>query len=482
MTSITIQITACLQSRIDCTLLVDNIGLNARRLQMPKKINRANLGNIKISHYALRKEEDGTITQIDWQEGASTLTQFAIAKYTGTLLTGKTAVVALIYKNGNVYEIYGNQDDVQTHAIDKILGKKRLADAEKMILKFQEQWNSSKPYTPSSLQSKIINDKQDVIPNSFLKTALANKKTSIQKLAETTGQTRQSIYNQIAGERGVTRENAIKYGKELGVDPVDLLFPKQTTEVWGYVNTVQSIEADEVYSPCRIFPQFEPKTVVVPRDIYTPNIKAIKIDARGSMYDKQIAFYYKDNAEHLDINNKLCIVGTKVKGFMDEEFDYYYFGLYENIRGKNNLINPDPYAEGVDKYILQNFNLTFISPIITMIDPKAVRDATTAAHLVPQEMLYTEAELQKQVLKLQEEHQQIVNKLRKENEEDLQKGKRILEDYNKAQKDLELKIQQVSEEIRKSYYKADEVKASKLFRETGSVSDFLFKKDEKKSA
>ena len=45
------------------------------------------------------------------------------------------------------------------------------------------------------------------------------------------------------------------------------------------------------------------------------------------MYHNQVAFYYKDNKSNLEINNKLCVVGIRVKGFFDEELTYYYFGL-----------------------------------------------------------------------------------------------------------------------------------------------------------
>ena len=35
------------------------------------------------------------------------MTDVAVAKYTGSLLVGEMAVVGLMYKNGNMYEIYG---------------------------------------------------------------------------------------------------------------------------------------------------------------------------------------------------------------------------------------------------------------------------------------------------------------------------------------------------------------------------------------
>ena len=37
----------------------------------------------------------------------------------------------------------------------------------------------------------------------------------------------------------------------------------------------------------------------------------------------------------------------------------------------------------IEKYILKNFNLEFISPVISTVDPKAVKDATTAQQYMP---------------------------------------------------------------------------------------------------
>ena len=173
----------------------------------------------------------------------------------------------------------------------------------------------------------------------FLNEKIKEKNVSVSGLARDTNQNRQSVYYQLSGERGITIENALKYASKLNVDPADLLLPKQLTNVWGYVNTLQDIETDEYYSPGRVFPSAKKETVVVPRDIYKSNIRAIKIDARGSMYHNQVAFYYKDNQSNLEINNKLCIVGIKVKGFFDEELTHYYFGLYEEYRGKETLLN-----------------------------------------------------------------------------------------------------------------------------------------------
>ena len=114
-------------------------------------------------------------------------------------------------------------------------------------------------------------------------------------------------------------------------------------------------------------------------------------------------FYYKDNAADLEINNKLCVVGIKIKGFMDEELNHFYFGFYENYRGENNLLNPDPYAKSDEKIILKNFDLDFISPIVATIDPKAVKDNTEAQKFVPETVSISQQQYEQQMQLLQQE-------------------------------------------------------------------------------
>ena len=47
------------------------------------------------------------------------------------------------------------------------------------------------------------------------------------------------VYGQLSGDKGISKDTAIKYGEILNVDPVDLLFPKKTCSIWGYVNTLE---------------------------------------------------------------------------------------------------------------------------------------------------------------------------------------------------------------------------------------------------
>ena len=404
-----------------------------------------NYKNLSITKYSLSKKDDKFIKR-DWQEGASEMVEVAVAKYTGSLLVGEMAVVGLMYKNGNMYEIYGPKEEVMFHTIEKIKGKKR--NSEEFHQKFMTEWNKATPYTPGSLKNQITKLNE----NKLLDTTIKARGFNAPKFAAEVGRTKQSIYGQLSGEKGISKETAIHYGKILNVDPVDLLFAKKTTSIWGKVNTLKYIEADEDYKPCRIFVSSKEETVVVPRDINTANIRAIKVDARGSMYHNQVMFYYKDNAADLEINNKLCIVGVKFKGFMDEELTHYYFGFYENYQGQNNLLNPDPYAKPDEKIILKNFDLDFISPVVATIDPKAVKDATDAQEFMPKEISYTQQEFEKQMQLIQQNYEDQIKKLKLENQYNMETGQKLLEDYEKASEKLNQKIERISKEVEKMYY------------------------------
>ena len=61
--------------------------------------------------------------------------------------------------------------------------------------------------------------------------------------------------------------------------------------------------------------------------------------------NSSLAFYYFKNNNDDAALNKLCIVGRKIQPNPELDPDYYeteyYFGVYENNRGRSNLINPE---------------------------------------------------------------------------------------------------------------------------------------------
>ena len=430
--------------------------------------------NIKFEKYNLTKNKDGSINKKDWIKSVSELDQVAVAKYIGSLLYGEQAKVMLVYKNGNVREVSGDSKEVMIEVISIINLKKNEIKKNKFKELFIDRWNKAKPYSP----------KDFIKEDNLLSDHLKFKGISATQFAENVNQTKQSIYNQLSGERSISRDTAIKYGKSLGVDPVDLLFTKRTTAVWGKVNTLQQVNLDESYARGRIYPLYEDETVIVPRDIYTQNIRAIKIDARGSMYHNQVAFYYKDNASDLEINNKLCIVGVEVEGFFDEILTYYYFGLYENLRGKNNLINPDPFAEGEDKYILKNFNLKFISPVISTMDPKSIIDATAKQTYIPKsELSISVAEAEKKLADLGFSYEMKIKELNKQKESDRIKARKILDEYQnntrKVENDIYALKKEMNDYIKNTFYKYSKDEKPEIGSYTKKYFDeYLEKQDE----
>lgn len=409
---------------------------------------------VNITKYSILKNKETNLYERKiWQDGASELTHFNLIKYQGSLLTGDQATVKVFYKNGNVREFSGETNSVYLTTIKTLKEKRNHQKKIQMLDKFDELWNKASPSMPEYFFSDP--NKPLVVTNveekDLLNTALIGRKKSPTEFAKEVGTTKQNIYGQLSGIRGVTKDTAIRYAERLNVDPVDLLFPKKSVAVWGAVNTLEEVDLEEPYSTGRIYGMNNGETVTVPRDIYSQNIRAIKIHAHGSMYHNQVAFYYKDNASDLEINNKLAVVGAKVKGFLDEELTYYYFGLYENVRGKHFLLNPDPYVEEANKYILKNFNLEFISPIVSTLDPKAVKDATIAAKHIPQTMLIPQAEAEKKLSDLAFDYEMKMKKLKEDTDKDknkfLEEGSEILKEYQKAQIEVEAEIQKLRGEL-----------------------------------
>ena len=88
---------------------------------------------------------------------------------------------------------------------------------------------------------------------------------------------------------------------------------------------------------------------------------------------------------------------------MDEKELNYYFGLYEEIRGKSNLINPDPYIENMeDKYIRKNFDPLFIAPIIALVNPNQIVDATYKQAQIPADQIRKEENIRRAVEEMKE--------------------------------------------------------------------------------
>ena len=369
------------------------------------------------------------------KDTVSTLIDFKVLKFTGSLLLGNQADVQLIYKNGKSVTIYGDPDEVYPEAIKRITLKKNYSARDKMLNDFDKAWNTATIYGYSHY--KKISGVKNPIENSYpinkaisdyyygrevgaklLQSKLNERGVDVkdianvmQKLGEKERQKQSTTYSHFSGKNEVSRQVAVQYAKILNCDPVDLMFPKKTCEIWGKVNTQKVVETYKSFIPGEIYPysHYYPhatkdanlalaeykSSVVVPRDIYQKNIKAIQVEARGTMYDQQVAFYYYSNEKDESCLNKLCVVGMDVRSDLDPDFHetLYHFGLYENYKGQSNLLNPDPFCKEEYKYILKDFEPTFIAPIVCMLNQKAIINATQKITNIPPELLNEEANL-----------------------------------------------------------------------------------------
>ena len=398
----------------------------------------------------------------NWQN-VSELVDFKIIKLAPQSLLGVgKADVMLLYKKKSGEDekdqkrliIFGPEDAVYQRALDKIKEKKNPAKAAELQNRFIEEWKATDYEKPSSS------------PSSLLKRKLFELNLNTKEFAKQSGVAAPSLYHHVSGGREISRETAIEYAAKLNCDPVDLMFDKISIPVWSKVNLLKSTELEESYRPGRLFAyaaENDLEKVVVPRDIYREDIKAIKIDARGSMYHNKVAFYYRAADRDADCLNELCIVGVEAPlgppELTEATEERYYFGLYEEVRGESNLINPDPYVDVYkNKFILQNFRPTFIAPVISLLNPVAVVDKTKLKYNIPQAALVREEE------KLKSE----IDKLRIE----LEKQKT----FEKTTAQIKKQQEQLEEELQRTLAKVAEV-THRISHETEKKLD-IFKKEQ----
>ena len=378
----------------------------------------------------------------NWQN-VSELVDFKIIKLAPQSLlgVGKADVMLLYKKKSGETEkdqkrliIFGPEDAVYQRAMDKIEEKKNPAKAAELQNRFIEEWKATDYEKPSSS------------PSSLLKRKLFELNLNTKEFAKQSGVAAPSLYHHVSGGREISRETAIEYAAKLNCDPVDLMFDKISIPVWSKVNLLKSTELEESYRPGRLFAyaaENDLEKVVVPRDIYREDIKAIKIDARGSMYHNKVAFYYRAADRDADCLNELCIVGVEAPlgppELTEATEERYYFGLYEEVRGESNLINPDPYVDVYkNKFILQNFRPTFIAPVISLLNPVAVVDKTKLKYNIPQAALVREEE------KLKSEIDKLRSELEKRNS--LEKtSQEVKKQYEKLEEELKMQLAKVAE-------------------------------------
>ena len=397
------------------------------------------------------------------------LHDFKVHKFAPTGLIGPSrADVLILYKlkpgqsekEQKRLTIFGETNAVFDR-VRQVINRASPKNRERLFEKFIDIW------TKTEITKRYEKD--------LFNTKLEELGLNPKRFGEASGTTVSTVYHHSKGTRDISKEVAEDYAKKLNCDAVDLMFEKRTTPIWSKCNLLKSVSLEEPYSPGRLYSYgtiLGQEYAIVPRDYWREDVKAIKIECRGSMYDNQIAFYYRAAERSDNVINKLCIVGLNVRTSVvdEDQFDeHYYFGLYEEIRGKSNLINPDPYVTGEDKYILQNFEPTFIAPIILMANPAMVVDQTKLANRIPDAALVRKEEQLK--AELEKKQLEILELKLKEKEKDI--AIKTAAQYASTQAKLENELKEIMYKVEQSTRQINE----EMKKSEGGIKNLLFGKE-----
>jgi len=249
---------------------------------------------------------------------------------------------------------------------------------------------------PSTYQSGLYNIKSpsEILREKFNASGITNAKL----FAEQSGLSESTILRHMAGTMDMSRDAAFKYAKVLGCDPSELLFNSLDIPVWGKTDT-QEITGQGDYSvlPGEIIGFQNEEYISCPREIYRPDVKAIRIEQNNSIYHNHIAYYYNSN-EPIVLEGQMVIVGVQIKNFRDNNKRFrYFFGEYR--KNKNNktvdIINIDPEVtnfSGVEqdedcnsfddlknliegsRYIIEDIKPEFVAPVVALVNSNNIKN------------------------------------------------------------------------------------------------------------
>ena len=258
-----------------------------------------------------------------------------------------------------------------------------------------------------------LNDPSELLQRKLISSGMKQK-----DLASLAGVDETTLYRHLKGTFEISRDSAVKYAKALGCDPVEILFNNLNVPIWGTTNTLEMSMLDKfsVYASEITTLTETSKTgysvAQCPREIYRPDIKAIKIKSESSVYNNYVAYYY-NSTEPVIFEDEMVIVGTKIKNFSDKEVRLRYFiGIYKkNKNGKTvdlQSIDPDVInVEGVtpdedfhtfddvvgmveqEKYVIEDITPEFVAPVVALVQNNKIYNPIRSEILKAYETIYT---------------------------------------------------------------------------------------------
>ena len=321
------------------------------------------------------------------------------------------------------------------------------------------------------VEIKINKDKKEIIdlgffnyqnPNQILADKIRSSTKDISEIAEKVGLHISMVSKQMKGQREITRDHAFAYARFFGCDPADILFAAPQIPIWSTVDFLNFKEHNMPFNPGECVTVTDKREYVVcPRDIYRPDIKAVKVNSPGSYLDGMVLFYYASSDVKQDCLGRLSIVGDQddtddelMKELRFGEKQRYYIGILEQYKGKTKLLNPDPYAkESLPKeqgdIIINNITPSFASPIVGIVNPNQIKKDKHSSKLFKHndEILkttrMTEQKLIEQMkikeLTMQKQAHELEHKLKKEIENQIKKHEQLVIEMEKKLKEQDKK-------------------------------------------
>ena len=323
-----------------------------------------------------------------------------------------------------IKEFEGTQEDVY---------KAAAKQASRIGLNLERQFNSEWNKTLMQLLNKPMEDRvgntilnlgvyknntyglYDVTtPAALLNQKIIESKLSLKDISLMSGVNETTLFRHLKGTSEISREVAIKYAKALGCDPAEILFNSLTIPVWGSTDTQEmtmlnqfSVYASEIKATQDV------NSVICPREIYRPDVKAIAIDCPNSSLHGHIAFYY-NSVEPVVLEDQIVIVGTKLKNFHDNETRLRYFiGTYKKNKNGRTVdihsidpavidisgVTPDEdmnsyedfvgLAEG-QRAVIDDITPDFVAPVVALISDSKMNDPIKTDILKAYDTIYTQ--------------------------------------------------------------------------------------------
>ena len=318
---------------------------------------------------------------------------------------GVVARVVFKFRHKNYKQIFdkiflGPQEDVY-----KVAAKQASKIGLNLERQFNSEWNKTLVQllnTPSKKNSEKLNlelnkNKYGIYdiqrPAALLNQKILASGMSVKEFANLADVNEATLFRHIKDSFEISRDVAIKYAKALGCDPVEILFNDLSVPIWGSTNTTTDQLLKRVVVDAHEITANENLGIIkCPREIYRPDVKAIRIDSIHSHLHNQVAFYYSTN-DVKEFEDQIVVVGANVKDRSDGNArPRYYIGVYKkNYNGKTvdlHIIDPEKIqAEGyifdedfnsgqdvvnaveADRIIVQDLDPFFVAPVVAFIDP-----------------------------------------------------------------------------------------------------------------